>query len=664
MFRQSFWATTAFAAFALSPAFAQTAPVKKPKVETVVVTASPIAEKADRFATIVTQVDRSDILKKGGDSLADALKDIPGVTGMNFAPGASRPVIRGFDANRVKVLEDGVGSFDVSDIGPDHGVPIDPLAAQRIEVVRGAATLRFGSQAIGGVVNVLNNRVPLAMPDTAFGGDVTAAYNTNASTRETSLLMDGALNDNFAWHADGFFRQSNDYGTPLGVQANSAFKGDGASIGGSYFFTPDSHTGLAVMHYDAKYGIPSDITHIDMGQTKILSRSSFAMDAGAFQTLNIDAGYAAYVHSEIDPAGVVGDTFLDHEWDSRAEAVFGPIGFLSASSLGMQYMDRRFSGLGAAFDYLEPTHTRTAAGFSFGESQLASFATLQFGARVENVKLSGTPISGIPTVVDFTPISGSAGVLFDISDQWQLGITGSSAARAPAQTELFARGPHDGPGTFEKGDPALGIERANSLEGSLRFTQGDTHFEGSLWGTHFNNFIYGDLTGRTCDDTGFCIVGPGLDFLELLYKQQGANFWGAEGKADIGLSDTESGLFSLNLLADVVRASFTTGGAVPRISPWRAGGGFSWSSGKFDAGVLLLYVGARDTTAPFETPTAGFTNVDAQIAWRPFDEKPDLEFAIVGHNLTDAVERNAVALNKDLVVQPGRDVRFVVRVPF
>lgn len=161
-----------------------------------VITASPIAHDADQFATIVNTVDRSQILRQGGESLADALSSTPGVTGTSFAAGASRPVIRGFDANRVRVLEDGVGSFDVSDVGPDHGVPIDPLSAQRIEVVRGAATLRYGSQAIGGVVNAINNRVPTALPDKPFTGEASGSYGSTASAGEGSALLDARAGEN------------------------------------------------------------------------------------------------------------------------------------------------------------------------------------------------------------------------------------------------------------------------------------------------------------------------------------------------------------------------------------------------------------------------------------------------------------------------------------
>ena len=184
---------------------------------------------------MVESVDRDKILRTGGANLADALADVPGVTGTTFASGASRPVIRGFDANRVRTLEDGVGSFDVSDVGPDHGVPIDPLSAQKVEVVRGAATLRYGSQAIGGVVNAINNRVPTQLPEKPFTGEVSGAYGTSSDSRQGSGQFDARAGQ-LAFHADGFDRHTDDYDIPGGTQSNSFFRGDGYSDGGSYFF--------------------------------------------------------------------------------------------------------------------------------------------------------------------------------------------------------------------------------------------------------------------------------------------------------------------------------------------------------------------------------------------------------------------------------------------
>lgn len=626
--------------------------------QTVVVSASPITSN-DKLATIVDSVDRDEILRSGGANLADALANTPGVTGTSFASGASRPVIRGFDANRVRVLEDGIGSFDVSDVGPDHGVPIDPLSAQRIEVVRGAATLRYGSQAIGGVINAINNRVPTQLPDKPFAAEVTGLYGTNADTRQGSALLDGRIGQ-FAIHADGFDRHAGDYDTPDGAMGNSFFRGDGYSLGSSYFFG-DNRVGAAAIHYDAKYGIPGEDTFIDMKQTKELLRSSFALGLGSFQTLNVEGGHADYEHSERDPTGAPLSTFKDHEWDGRAEGLFDAIGPFSAAAFGAQVQKRDFSALGEGQNYLLPTTTKTAAGFVFADAPLSPHLHLHTGVRVESVQIDGTPATDIATSRSYTPISASAGLLFNASDTVRLGVTLSSAARAPAQTELFARGPHDGPATFETGDPTLNVERANSLEGTVRVALPKSRFEGAVWGAKFNNYIFGNLTGRTCDDAGNCVVGNAQGLKELFYEQSGAKFWGAEGKSTFDLLEVSGGAVQAIALADYVRAKLDGGGNVPRITPYHVGGGLNWDSNRLDVGFLLKYTGRQKDVAAAETPTAGFASLDAQAAWRPLANNRGVELVLVGHNLTDTVQRNAVALNKDEVILPGREVRLMVR---
>jgi iron complex outermembrane receptor protein len=634
-----------------------------PDITTVVVTASPISGDPDHLATIVESVNRDQILRNGGANLADALADVPGVTGTSFAAGASRPVIRGFDANRVRTLEDGIGSFDVSDVGPDHGVPIDPLSADRVEVVRGAATLRYGSQAIGGVVNAINNRVPTHLGDNPLDGEVSGSYGSNADAREGSARFDATAGQ-FAFHADGFNRHTDDYDTPEGTLSNSFFRGDGMAFGSSYFFG-DSHIGAGVVHYDSKYGIPGEDTFIDMTQTKEMFRSSFAVDAGALQTVTVDGGYADYEHSERDPEGTPLATFKDREWDSRAEGVFGEIGPLSGAALGVQVQRKNFSALGEGEDYLLPTTTKSAAAFAFAEAPLSDRTHLQFGGRVEQVDVDGTPTSDIATSRTFTPISGSAGVVFDATSIMRIGLTLSSAARAPAQTELFARGPHDGPATFETGDPTLGIERANSLEASVRVNADSVRLDGSVWGAKFDNYIFGDVTGRTCDEDGVCVEDDSGELKELNYGQLGARFYGAEAKAMFPLAESASGKFSAELLGDVVTAKLDDGaGNVPRIPPYHVGGGLSWEGNSVDAGFLVKYAARQDRTAVAETPTAGFTSVDAHLGWRPSFGNSPVELMLVGRNLTDSTQRNAVALNKDDVLLPGRDVRFLVRASF
>jgi iron complex outermembrane receptor protein len=648
-------------------AFAADQHPKAPDVPTVIVTASPLTDDPDQLATFVDSVNRDQILRSGGANLADALGNVPGVTGTSFASGASRPVIRGFDANRVRVLEDGIGSFDVSDVGPDHGVPIDPLSAQRVEVVRGPATLRYGSQAIGGVVNAINNRVPTELPEKSFLGEVTGTYGTNSDSRQGGAQFDGRAGQ-FAFHADGFDRHTDDYDIPGGTMSNSYFRGDGYSGGGSYFFGDDnaSRIGAGAVHYDAKYGIPGEDTYIDMKQTKEMLRSSFAVGAGAFQTLTVEGGYADYEHSELDPGtGEALSTFKDNEWDSRAEGLFSAIGPFSSAAVGVQAQKRNFSALGEGADYLQPTTTRSEAVFGFAESPLSDATRLQFGARVESVHIDGTPASDVAISRSFTPISGSVGLVYDVTPAVRFGVTLTSAERAPAQTELFARGPHDGPGTFETGDPTLDPERANSLEGTIRVRTDKVHFDGSLWGAKFTHYIFGEITGRTCDDEGVCINDDSGELRELSYSQLGAQFWGAEAKWGYELLERPSGGLHADVIADYVRAKLDDGaGNVPRIPPYHVGAGLSWASAQFDAGFMMKYTGRQRDTAREETETAGFASLEAQVGWRPVPNNHDLELVLIGRNLTDTTQRNAISLNKDEVVLPGRDVRLVIRAAF
>jgi iron complex outermembrane receptor protein len=629
-------------------------------IETVIVSASPITPE-DKLATIVESVDRAEILRSGGANLADALANTPGVTGTGFAAGASRPVIRGFDANRVRTLEDGLGSFDVADVGPDHGIPIDPLTAQRIEVVRGAATMRYGSQAIGGVINAINNRVPTRLPDEPFAAEITGLYGTNADTRQGSALLDGSVGS-FAIHADGFKRKTDDYEIPDGTMANSFFDGDGYSLGGSYLFDKN-RIGAAVIHYDSRYGIPGEGAFIDMKQTKELLRTSFAPEIGAFHTLIIEGGHADYEHSEIElETGEVGSTFKDDEWDARAEALFGAVGPFSAAALGVQFQNREFSALGEGADYLLPTETGTAAAFAFADAPLSERLHLHVGARIESVDVDGTPADDVPTSRSFTPVSASAGLLFDASDALRLGFTLSSAARAPGQTELYARGPHEATATFETGDAEFDEERANSLEATLRYDGEMAGFEAAVWASKFTDYIFGNLTGRTCDDEGVCVDDDSGELAELIYEQRDATYWGAEARATFGVVEAAGAPIRGIVLADYVRATLDGGGEVPRISPYHVGAGLDWDGPMIGAGFLVKYTGPRDDNlATGETPTAGFVSVDADVSWRPLKDASNLEVALIGRNLTDRTQRNAVSLNKDDVILPGREVRLMVR---
>jgi iron complex outermembrane receptor protein len=637
-----------------SPALAQ----PHGEVETVVSTASPLSGTG---AVISDRVDSGSILHGGGATIADALRAIPGVSGTGMAVGASRPIIRGMDASRVRVLENGTSSSDASDIGPDHGVPIDPLSARSLEVVRGAATLRYGSQAIGGVVNAINNRVPKSLP-TASSLEATAAFDSISNGREVSLLGD-TMAGNFAFHGDAFWRNADSYDTPLGLQPNSFFRGKGLSLGSSYFFG-DNQVGAAYVHYDSRYGIPGETAFIDMRQDKALMASTLDLGDGLLQVLNFNGSYGDYSHDEKDLAtGAVNSTFINREFDGRAEALLGAIGPFTGTALGLQFQNRDFSALGEGADYLDPTLTRNFAGFLFTQVPMGDNFNLDAAARIEDVMVEGTPNTGVATARGFTPLSGSLSALWRLSDAVRIGVMGSSTARAPAQTELYARGPHEASATFETGDPTLKAERSNAVEASLRIRLPEFSFDGSAYLNSFDNYIYGALTGRDCDEDGNCGFGSGGELREMNYLQTGATFRGLEGKAalDVWHTADESGVLKVTVLGDIVRATLAGGANVPRIPAWRLGGGLAWESPAFDAGFQLIKVGDQDRPGLLDTPTDGYVSLDAQFAWRPFAENRNIEFALRASNLADEVIRNAAALNKDTVVMPGRSVRLSVK---
>ena len=646
------WSVSALAADA-------TATTANSSIEEIVITATPFRHTLDETPSIPAKVDVEQIRADGGASIAGALKDVPGIAASGFAEGASRPIIRGMDANRVRLLEDGTSISDVSDIGPDHGTPIDPMSAQSIEVVRGAAALRYGSQAIGGVINTLNDRVPMSLPAQPWRAEVNGSYGTVNHAGEGAAMVDGRAG-NLALHADGFDRHTGDYDTPLGTQVNSFVHGWGGSVGGSYFLgNGDSHLGAAVTHYDTQYGIPSDTTYIDMQQTKFLTRDVFKLD-GTLDSLNIDGSYADYQHQERNPDGSVNTTFKNRESDVHGELLFNPHGWLSNLALGAEYQHRDFSAIGADSSYLSPATSGSIAAYVFAEITPAPQLHIEASGRVENQHITGTPASDLYTSNSYTPVSGAIGMLYTASPSVKLGLTAASTGRVPALTELFARGGHDGPQTFETGDPNLKMERANSLEASLRVKQGPFHLEGSLYSTWFNNYIYGDLTGRTCDDDGNCVVGDANELREVFYRQQGAHFRGAEAQASFDLANGPGGALSLNVLGDYTRATLDDGNNVPRIPPYRFGGGLDWKSSRADAGFTLIHYASQNDFGVFDTATAGYNDLSAHVSWRPFTAHPGIEFSIVGQNLTDDTQRYATAFNKDLVVMPGRSVRFVV----
>ena len=505
---------------------------------------------ADGFVP-VTVMPSLEILKTPAASIGDVVFTQPGVTSSTFAPGASRPVIRGLDNARVRVQENGIGSMDASTLSEDHAVPIDPLSTDRLEIVRGPATLRWGPQAIGGVVAATNNRIP--DPATPDGIQVTnkGAITSVDRGREGLIAVDARAN-NVAVHADYFRRATGDYRIPGGVQENTWTDTWGASVGGSYIFQ-DGFFGVAVSHIESRYGIPgleaaNERLNIDMAQTKIMSRGELRLD-GFIDTVRFWLGATSYRHHErglehddddhhhehrarrsLASAGApspflpardleashIHATFENREIEGRLEAQHRPIvtafGVLTGAA-GIQAGHRDLRITGEESSLLAPSITNNVAAYLFEELRITDTVRMQAGGRVGLSDVRGTaalfPTDLLPDGSEiqevarhrtFVPVSASIGILKDLPWGMVAGLNASYAERAPEALELFAKGPHHASGTFEIGNPNLGKESAVSIEASLRRAKGNFRFDFTAFHTRYSGFIYKRLTGAFCGD--------------------------------------------------------------------------------------------------------------------------------------------------------------------
>ena len=518
----------------------------------------------DQFAT-VTVVPAEEIQRSTGTTLGDVMFTKPGITSTTFAPGAaSRPVVRGLDNYRVRIQENGIASGDVSEIGEDHAVTIDPLIARQVEVIRGPATLRWGSQAIGGVVSVENNRIPTFIPPRGVSGEFRTGYTTVDRGREGLVLLD-AGGGNFAMHADAFARRAEDYRIPGypylfppdpapfvdGEQPNSWVRRSGQSVGASYVFDR-GFIGAAVSQFSSLYGIPGielteTNTRIDMMQTKWTSKGEYRPPSSAIDAIRFWLGASDYKHHELafeNGFDGIQQTFTNLSTEGRVEVQLAPLDLwfaqlttavgVQASRVGLNAPATIGGGL------FDPNLTRTVAGFVFNEFKFTDTLKMQVAGRIEQARILGSspdfPADLVPTEMelldlhrnrDFKPKSGAIGFLKDLPWGMVWSLTGQYVERAPRAPELFSKGVHEATGTFDIGNPDLKIEAAKTVEMGLRRAKGPLRFEVTGYYTRFNGFIFRRLTGITCDDD-FASCGTGTELNQAVYTQRDAIFRGGE----------------------------------------------------------------------------------------------------------------------------------------
>lgn len=645
----------------------------------------------NQFAT-VTVLPSEEIRRGSAATLGDLLNDKAGISGSSFAPGASsRPIVRGLDVNRVRIQENGIGANGASDLGEDHFVPVDPLTTEKVEVIRGPATLRFGSQAIGGVVEASNNRIPTGIPPRGTAAELRGGGNSADKGIDGAVLLDAGAG-NFALHADAFGRDTGDYRIPGGRQLNSATRSDGQSLGGSYIFN-DGYLGVAVTQNNALYRIPgaegeTNQTRIDARQTKLNAKGEWRAPSSMIDAIRFWAGTTNYKHNEIglsDPANLgsaaIQQTFLNREHEGRVEMQLSPFDVRFASlttALGVQGSRQDLdapspNGIGL----WDPNRTESIAGYMFNEFRFTNTTRMQLAGRIERADLSGIgrtfdgvgTLTSTPASRSFTPKSVSIGLLQNLPMDLVGSLTAQHVERAPKPAELFSGGVHDATTTFDKGNVNLTTETAQTFEAGLRRAQGPFRFEANVFYTTFKGFIYRRLTGNTCDEAGDCTAPAELN--EAIYSQADATFRGGEFQSQWDIAPLGAGILGIENQFDVVRATFWDGSNVPRIPPVRLGGGAYWRDANWLARVRLIHAFAQnDIAAAGETTTPGYDDLRAELSynWRNakprFDQLSEVTVGISGSNLLNRDIRSSVSYSKDQVQMPGVSVRLFASVRY
>jgi iron complex outermembrane receptor protein len=652
------------------------------QLDELVVSAGPLPVKRSETYQPTSAVAGWDLVRDAEASLGETLGESPGVTASYNGPGSSRPVIRGLGGDRVRILESGVGSGDVSNQGPDHAVAVEPMAAERIEIIRGPATLLYGSAAVGGVVNVIDARIPREEPDGRIQGTAMGLGGSVADERTAAVELNGSLGS-LAWHLSGLRRRTGDYSIPgfaehqhegeeegeaghgeegFGVLENSAIETDRAALGISWL-VPGGYLGMSLSGLNNDYGVPGhgheeadageDAGEEEAGVTIGQKQRRFDTEGlwrfpnSRLNAVKVRFGLADYEHTEFEGAET-GTRFTNRQWEGRVELNHA-LAELSGGSVGFQMGGRSFEALGEEA-FVPPSDNLTFAAFAFQELEGES-VRFQLGGRVEAQRSREKIQDRERSELGF---SLSAGANWSASEAVSVAVTASMAQKIPSLEELFADGPHAATFAYEIGDPELAVETARSLDLTLRVTEDLFRVETAAFLTSFRNFIFQEFTGQ---------VVEGLDVLTA--AQGDALFMGGEGSIEFDILHRGRHHLLVEGWGDLVRAELReSGDPLPRIPPLRAGTRLRYNGGTIRADLGLTRVADQNRVAPREEGTEGYTMVDVSVGYRLFSGSLTHDFLIRGTNLTDQEARIHTSFLKELAPLPGRDIRLMYRVYF
>ncbi len=617
--------------------------------EQVTVTASGHEQSTLSAFQAVNVVDSIELAEKPPVSLGEALDGTPGVAKRSFGPGNARPVIRGFDGNRVLIMQDGISTGSLSSQSGDHGELLNTLTLDRLEVVKGPATLLYGSSAIGGVVNAVSAHGGV-YPHTHEG----ATGYVTGTAGSADGLGGGAAGFEYGvgrWQiwGDGGGQRTSDYSTPIGDVFNSYTRDANGSAGFGY---TGEHAFLRAGggYQHAEYGIPPVEDEV---VALHLRRANGRMETGLqdldrwVSDFHLKLDYSDYKHDETPIEATVADTtFFNKIFTYRGVFDQRPSGRLSGS-FGFSGVRRDYKTVGEEA-IAPPADMNNFSLFTLQEVGVQR-VRLQFGARVDHTSYEVPGSSGLPNR-SFTGFSGAAGAHLRL---WQGGAFVANythSYRAPALEELYNHGPHPGNATFEIGNPDLERERGDGLDLSLRQDSRRLRATANFFYYHLDQFVFLAPTGD---------VEDGL--LVANYSQGNSRFLGGEADLSVGLTES----FWLNSGLDLVDAQLTeTNTPLPRIPPLRGRLGFDYQWRGWSLRPEAVMVRDQDELFPTETRTAGYTVLTLEASYNLEREHSVQVFSVSAFNLGDRLYRNHLSFIKDIAPEMGRGVRASYTVRF
>ncbi|AUN30000.1 TonB-dependent receptor [Niveispirillum cyanobacteriorum] len=672
-------------AVAAAPAMAQQAPTADSsahdRVEEIIVTASPIGAKRFDILQGTSSLSGEALDRALSTTLGEALDKLPGLSQTAFGSGASRPIIRGQGGDRIRILSGGIGSIDASSTSPDHAPALDLATAKRVEVVRGPVTLLYGNNAVGGVINVLDGRIPIAEPKDGVDGFARIGVGSNADERSLAAGIDARLDGPFVLHLDGFYRQADDYKVPGFLESkvlreeedhehegeeeeakgrvdNSDLTQKGATAGLSYL-GDWGFLGVSASRFDSNYGVPAGHSHegeegeaeegpvrIDLGQTRLDLMGEVNQPYGIFETTRVRFGWADYEHKELE-GGETGTRFLNKGWEGRIEMVQRAMGNLSGA-VGVQASSRNFEAIGDEA-FLPPSDTDQMGVFTLQRLDLAPFA-LEGGVRLERQNVTA---GSVDFDRDFTTVSVSAGASRQLGDGWMTGVTLSRTQRAPNAEELLSDGAHLATSTYERGDGTLGKETGLGVEATLKKSGGPVTGSVNLFLTDYDKYIYERLTGA--EEEGLPVAQ---------FSATDARFWGFEVEAETTVLRNDQVTVTLDGGVDYVRATDRDNDTpLPRIPALSARAGLGFELATVAARFEGVWTDKQKRIADYELPTNDSMVFNASLDWHPIADR-DITLLMELRNLTNEEVRLATSFLKDVLPQPGRDFRLSLRAGF